>query len=249
MTALGIFQSVHSLRKCHCALAVSGKVSTGRMKTFPIAAIATLVLLATCQDAANITTGVPSSDVSADAPPAPTSLSASLLPDSFAIQVSFNHDGTGSPTHWQLLRHELDGSDTVVVEDVAGAGVRAIATTNFDVRGVAYEWLVAACNGAGCSAPSAPVAFSDTLEPPTNLRVTSTASGQVTLEWDDNSALEHKFELHRRGPPGGNANFVLAANRTSFTDRTAQTGVQYYYSVRARIDQADDRCSTWSDEL
>ena len=67
---------------------------------------------------------------------------------------------------------------------------------------------------------------------PSNLRVTSSNSTSITINWDDNSDNEEGFKIERRA---GSSNFILidsvSANITSYTDNSIIDTITYNYRV------------------
>ncbi len=70
---------------------------------------------------------------------------------------------------------------------------------------------------------------------PTNLAANAVSTSQINLTWTDNATNETGFQLERS--LDGSTNWSLlaspGANATSYTDNNLNSGVRYYYRIRA----------------
>ena len=82
-----------------------------------------------------------------------------------------------------------------------------------------------------------------TPEAPTDLQVTKTASGTVSLAWKDNSSNEANFEILRSDSAGHlEIAAILPENTTTHTDTYLMPSHEYKYKVRA-VAVSDDGLS------
>jgi hypothetical protein len=106
----------------------------------------------------------------------------------------------------------------------------------FDVKADSQVYRVQACNGLECSSPNTTILHGTLLAPPTNLRLTDSTPNHIEISWDDNSSTEHGFVITQRNFEGAFMGSVfVGANVTSHVYTTLSEGVQYYFSVSARV--------------
>lgn len=140
------------------------------------------------------------------------------------------------------------GGDIVVERKMANGGFAVLTTLNsttigwYDntglVPGAAYTYRIKAVNSSNESVYSNEVAVINSfLNAPSGLTAFANSAGGIDLAWSDNSADETGFEIWRM--VYGASNYTLLdtvdRNTVKYTDKTAKTGVQYYYMVRANM--------------
>ena len=121
-------------------------------------------------------------------------------------------------------------------DDDGGGGNNSRITKTLDRAG---EWTIWANTAGGNQSGNYSVSVScasggSVPAAPTNLRVTSTASTEVDLEWNDNSSNESGFEVQIREGSGAFASLgVLDANTVGVTVTGLDPGTTYGFRVRA----------------
>lgn len=110
------------------------------------------------------------------------------------------------------------------------------------VPGASYTYRIKARTSANESEYSNELTVQNFyLEAPSNLTLTTDQNDEIELDWKDNSSDETGFEIWRY--IYGSGNYILldtvGSNVTSYRDTAIETGVQYYYKVRAYIAEED----------
>ena len=144
------------------------------------------------------------------------------------------------------------GSDVIIERKMANGGFSVLATVNtfmdewYDttglIPGASYTYRIKAKNSMNESAYASELTVENLyLETPSELTVGPDSNQALILTWEDNSDGETGFEIWRRVYNSGS--FVLhdkvGPNITKYTDDSAQAGVQYYYRVRAYLNQGE----------
>ena len=166
-------------------------------------------------------------------PSVPTGLAGAL--DSYHRVILRADTANTAPntirTRWQLLRRKAGGS----VEAVKFQASLPVGDNTFDINADQYDYFLQACNNVFCSASSTPLTLTGLRMPaPTNLVVASSAPGQVVLTWQDNATTEYQYVITRYQPAANTQVHTRVKNTTSFTDTSAQAGVQYTYKVEVK---------------
>ena len=185
------------------------------------------------------------------APAAPTELTAvySTIPNGPEIQLTVR-DNASNET-WQCLYWHVSGSawpGSSCLPDVfvpptwsmpASVGRMQIAAPG---ESGTYEYLLWACNSAGCTSSNiATVHVPNTSPPnaPSNLRLDPPPTAStVFLKWDDQSSNEDTFTVDRKFSTDANYAGTLhwaevSSNVTSFSDTNIVPGQRYDYRVQA----------------
>jgi hypothetical protein len=102
-------------------------------------------------------------------------------------------------------------------------------TYNYRVRAFLGTAFSAYSNTATATTPG------EIPEAPSNLRVIRTANNRIDLAWNDNSPNETNFLLQRSltADFAVVTNFTMAANATTFSDRSVARRTTYFYRIRA----------------
>lgn len=187
------------------------------------------------------------------APPnAPSDLQGDVV-SATRIDVSWS-DNSGDEDNFRLQRRVWQwGPGT-------WSGWSRIATpaadqTGFSDTGVIggrYQYRVAACNAAGCSAFSPIIRVMNATVPasPAGIEAHAYVATEVHVEWLDASTNENGFQVHRRHRAAADVPWdgwqpltTLASNSVHTDDETVVTGHFYQYRVRA-CNVAG--CSAWN---
>ncbi len=118
--------------------------------------------------------------------------------------------------------------------------------------GITYEYRVASVCGSILSNPSNSVyIIRPWLNAPTGLVVGNILPTSVTISWNDQSALEDGYEIHRAIETGGfTYHSEVGQNQTGFTDVNLESGKKYRYKVRAFKNESEvRRYSDFSNEV
>jgi hypothetical protein len=105
------------------------------------------------------------------------------------------------------------------------------------VSGTTYYYRVRAINSGGPSPFTSTVSATTPALPaaPSNLVAATASTTSINLSWTDNSTNETGFQIERTLESG--VDFVLihttSANATSYSNTGLQSGVTYYYRIRA----------------
>jgi fibronectin type 3 domain-containing protein len=164
------------------------------------------------------------------APAAPTGFASS--PADGSIGLTWNP--SAGATSYSVYRGTAPGAE----------GATPVATTTSDsftdtglTDGTGYYYTVAASNTGGASAKSAEtntVPTAVVVAPPVPFGVvTTTAPGQIHLQWTYEEGAT-SYKVYRSTTPGGEGATALATvTSSSYTDSTVTNGVTYYYKITA----------------
>jgi transcriptional regulator CtsR len=95
-----------------------------------------------------------------------------------------------------------------------------------------YIYHVYAYNANGVSAFSNPLQVDLPFVSPTNLVAQAVSSNEVSLNWNDNSAVETGYRIERRSGSGAYITIVNVGNSvSSFTDLTVNPLTNYTYRI------------------
>ncbi len=122
----------------------------------------------------------------------------------------------------------------------------AVKTLSWFSEGQEYYWRVQASNMAGSGSWSSASSFA-VMYAPTSLVLQKTASNEITLTWNNNSAIEDGNVIERKQSPDTTFT-VLDTSKgggTEYVDKTLEQGQTYSYRVRAYNDSME---SAYSDE-
>lgn len=140
------------------------------------------------------------------------------------------------------------GADVVIERKMSNGSFSALSTVSssttgwYDntglVPGASYTYRIKARSSTNESVYSNELTVQNFyLNAPSGLGVSVSANTAIGLHWTDNSTDETGFEIWRY--TYGSGTYTLYAtvdkNTTTYTDISIQTGVQYYYMVRAYI--------------
>ncbi|HWK88576.1 MAG TPA: fibronectin type III domain-containing protein [Longimicrobium sp.] len=149
------------------------------------------------------------------------------------VEATWTHDGANASL-WRLLRRPQGTEAWTVARHNVGPGVRSLTNFTYDVNVDAWEWMVQACNGPLCANTPVDLITGLRLSAPTNLHAVSTEPFNVALEWTAGAGPIVEYVVFRRASVGPVAQWQVPAGTTTFTDTSAQEGVQYHYVVWAR---------------
>lgn len=171
----------------------------------------------------NVTTG--------DPPVAPSGLKVVEMTKN-SVKISWT-DNSDNETGFKIERKTGSGSFTQV-------GTTSANTVTYSNTGLStsttYTYRVRAYNGSGDSAFSSEISVVPTEAPlaPTNLIVTSTSGGAVTLAWTDNAGNETGFKIERKTGTGDYTEVgTVGANVKTYTNSGLASNTIYLYRVRA----------------
>ena len=167
-----------------------------------------------------------------DVPPALTNLSADLTAQ-HGVLLTFDNPNIRTTRIVLLRMYSNAGWDYVTTTLAPDA--TAFIDDAFNVRKDSIWYAARACNSLGCSADATFLMTGASLPAPGNLHADDTTPGHVVIGWDDNSTTEQSFVITRTDVHGARATWRVAANTTSFTDTAPGEGLQYWYTVRARL--------------
>jgi fibronectin type 3 domain-containing protein len=168
--------------------------------------------------------------VTTTVPSAPSGLSAN--PADSSIDLTWNP--TAGATSYNIYRGTAPG----------GEGATPVGTSTSDsfndtgvANGTGYYYTVAAVNTGGTSAKSAEtntVPTAAVVPPPVPFGVvTTTATGQIHLQWTYEEGAT-SYQVYRSTTPGGEGATPLATTTSSsYTDSAVTSGVTYYYEITA----------------
>lgn len=139
-------------------------------------------------------------------------------------------------------------ADVVIERKMANGSFSALSTVSYSttgwydntglVPGASYTYRIKAKSSTNESNYSSEITVHNYyLNSPLGLSVSVNTASAIELKWTDNSQDETGFEIWRY--TRGSSTYALYAtvdrNITTYTDTSVQTGVQYYYKVRAYI--------------
>ncbi len=175
----------------------------------------------------------------ANTPAAPANVRIGLTTNG-SIEVLWND--VSAETSYELVWTNVD--PVSYVWDRLPANQTSATQSGLPTGTTRYYW-VRACLDLLCSGYAGGVAGAAYAPPatPANLRVTATASGSVSLAWDD-VADEQMFQVvWNRAGTGSYTPVNQPADTTAWTHTGLTNGQTYYYWVRACIGVV---CSGWS---
>ena len=139
-------------------------------------------------------------------------------------------------------------ADVMVERKMPNGSFSALSTVSYStagwydntglVPGASYTYRVKAKSSTNESSYSNELTvYNFYLNAPSGLGVLVNASSTIDLQWTDNSADETGFEIWRYTYGSGTYSLYATVDKniTTYTDASIQTGVQYYYMVRAYI--------------
>lgn len=182
-------------------------------------------------------------DATAEPPPAPTELTAAVLP---GARVELAWRTVAEATGYRIERQTTSGEFQAIgtIEPAA----TFIDTTVPDGQRNIYQ--VRARSGGTFSEPSDTTEIFVPMRPPTALSATpyqAENSAYIQLYWSDNSATETGYEIEISVTGRDSAQLKeVAANSTFFRDEEVSPGYRYTYRVRALHDTVAP--SDWSAE-
>lgn len=161
------------------------------------------------------------------------------------LDINWNYAGTSNPPLFEIKKAtDVAFTANVTTEEVSGSDrswrdVNATSGTTYfyAVQGKAgcpnapststYSALSNTESEIGNGTPSAPVVSGIS---------TNATNKSVTLNWQDNTSLEHSYKVIRISG-NGSTEFQVGKNTTSYTDNSAQACENYTYQVKAINDQ------------
>ncbi|HEU0014254.1 MAG TPA: fibronectin type III domain-containing protein, partial [Longimicrobium sp.] len=149
------------------------------------------------------------------------------------VEAGWTYDGP-SVTSWRLLRRPLGTEAWTLARTGVGSTVRVLTDFAYDVNVDTWEWMVQACAGVLCTPSAVDQVSGLRLLPPEDLHTTSVAPGAVSLAWAPAGGPVVEQVVFRRASYGPVAQWQVPANAATFTDTTAQAGIQYHYFVWGR---------------
>lgn len=152
-------------------------------------------------------------------------------------------DRSNNETGFVLLRKIGSG----LYSRIAVLGPDATTYTDATVGpNTAYTYIMRAINDEGASAWSNERRVTTPPAAPTDLVATVAGTLQVQLSWTDNSEDETSFSIWRKsGADDWTFIYAVEANRSTFTDWTADPMTIYVYRVRA---ERWGKATEWSNE-
>lgn len=173
--------------------------------------------------------------VSPSVPVAPTSLTANAVS---ATQINLTWADNSTDESGFYIERCAAVSCTNFTQ-IAQSGANTTAYSNSPLSaGVTYRYRIRAFNAAGTSAYStvaeAVTPTATAFGPPSNLIATAVSSGQIDLQWTDNSTTEDGFKLYRSSDGVEfTRTAILAPNVTTYSNTGRPAGTTYYYRVLA----------------
>lgn len=185
--------------------------------------------------------------VDAEAPAAPTNLTASIYP--VRVDLDWNDNLEADLVSYNVMRSTNSGIGYVTITNLASS---FFSDANV-VNDTTYYYVVSALDYAGNeSSNSTEVAATPVDNPPsapTGL-VALGSDGEVLLDWDNNLEPEDDLDSYKvyRSDTSGSGYVQIASNLadSAYTDSDVSNGSTYYYVVTAVDDAAQE--SGYSDE-
>ena len=145
-------------------------------------------------------------------------------------------------TSYQVGRGEMDGSTPSVT---LGSATSLAYTDATAVPGVTYRYYVCASGSACTSGWSTPATGSRSVPTPENLTASDgTYTDRILVSWPALSGAT-SYELMRASENDiAEAELIATTPSTSYSDKTAEYGLTYYYFLRAKFAVGT---SPWSD--
>jgi hypothetical protein len=171
-------------------------------------------------------------------PPAPGGMTANVVEDMtyYVNRMDAQWQDVAGETGYRIERSVNGASGWEVIGEV-GAGTTSFS--KYDV-GRTYSYRVRALNAAGASVPVQavrPVFNSEIMDLKVTAHVAASPAPRITLTWPQRTDMQ-TFQVSRRARDAWNSqpfsavSGLLPAGAFSFTDTTAQAGVEYEYEVR-----------------
>jgi hypothetical protein len=166
-------------------------------------------------------------------PPYAPAVTASYDGAAFRATLSWTHSGTVVAQQFRVERR-LTG--TTAWRDIAGVSgtTRSYVDASLPVDSArSYDYRVRACAAdASCTSSSVVAVQAQGLAAPPGLTAVRTATGQVTLSWQD-VAGELAYVVQWRTDPAGPWKHLVStgANRTEYTTASVTPGTTNYYRV------------------
>ncbi len=160
-----------------------------------------------------------------------------------AGRIMLHWSGTSAGSEVAIERKMANGSFSVLA--TVSASTNEWYDTTGLIPGASYTYRIKVKNSMNESVYSRELTVENVyLDAPSNLEVSADSSEGLVLKWRDNSDGETGFEIWRRVYDNGTyGSFVLydkvGPNKTSYIDKTAHPGVQYYYRVRAYMGEGE----------
>jgi hypothetical protein len=166
------------------------------------------------------------------APGAPSSLQVSAASAS-QINLSWTA-ASGTVARYRIERRTGGGAFAVI--DSVGSGTLTYQDTGL-AAATQYTYRVAACNQAGCSAPSNEAsATTGQVAPgsPSNLQANAVSASQINLSWTAASGTVAQYRIERRTGGGAYAMIDSVAGATlNYQNTGLAPATQYTYRVAA----------------
>ena len=145
-------------------------------------------------------------------------------------------------TSYQVGRGDMAGSTP---SDTLGSATSLAYTDATAVPGVAYRYYVCASGSACTSGWSTPATGSRSVPTPENLTASDgTYTDRILVSWPALSGAT-SYELMRASENDiAEAELIATTTSASYSDRTAEYGLTYYYFLRAKFEVGT---SPWSD--
>ena len=166
-------------------------------------------------------------------PPYPVPFAPPAPPTGLAGFANYHQDlllwnGSALATGYNLRRSTISGGPYApVAQTICGASYTDTGLCN----GVTYYYVVTATNSAGESLPSAEVAVTPMLPPPSGVTATA-GNGSVALSWSRAIGASGYLILRSTNSDGPDA--ALGTNLgTVFTDTNVFNGITYYYALQS----------------
>jgi hypothetical protein len=144
-------------------------------------------------------------------------------------QVRLTWITSAGATNYSVKRSTSSGSETTIASTT---DITYTDTTNL-IDGTTYYYVVSALNTGGEGQISGEVSAMPLFSPaPTNLTVTATNYGLVSLAWSP-SVGATSYKLKRAPSHGGPYGTITTTASTSYDDTSVVNGETYYYVVTA----------------
>ncbi|MDZ7303603.1 MAG: fibronectin type III domain-containing protein [candidate division KSB1 bacterium] len=186
-------------------------------------AVCTMLLLVLC-----------SSALYAQAPPAPTGLTATTVSNT-QIDLSWQYNPADADSF--RIRRSLSATGPFAL-----IAIVPVTVTNYSDNGLSantqYFYVVRARKAGVSSPPSDTVSattFPNPPSAPSGLTATTVSNSQIDLSWTDNASNEDGFKIEQATSSGGPYTQIatVGANVTTYSDTGLAGKTQYYYQVRA----------------
>ena len=143
-------------------------------------------------------------------------------------QVSLTWTASSGATNYNVKRSTTSGGETTIASTTG----TSYTDTNL-LDGTTYYYVVSALNTGGEGQNSTEVSAMPLFSPaPTNLTVTATNFGLVSLAWST-SAGATSYNVKRAPSTAGLTNHCQPPSSTTYNDTSVVNGTTYYYVVTA----------------